>query len=134
MPFIVPSQLLTSYKFCFTERAAKSIIIDFCFIIHSLRMVYNLLLYLKFPLDDTFFHWDFARARSTIGFVREFWQMRINLHITNKQLNLQSWNLDSLQQLLKASSVPILGILRYVIVNWDKKKHKKTVIFGLKSY
>ena len=49
MPFIVPSQLLTSYKFCFTERAAKSIIIDFCFIINSLRMVYNFLLYLKFP-------------------------------------------------------------------------------------
>ena len=33
---------------------------------------------------DTFY-WDFARVRSTIGFVREFWQMRIDLLITNKQ-------------------------------------------------
>ena len=41
-----------------------------------------------FQIDETFFvgliNWDFARARSTINFVREFWQMRIDLLITNK--------------------------------------------------
>ena len=30
--------------------------------------------------------------------------------------------------------MPILGILGHVIVDWNTKKHKKTVIFGLKSY
>ena len=30
-------------------------------------------------------NWGFARARSTISFVREFWQMRIDLLIANKR-------------------------------------------------
>ena len=30
------------------------------------------------------YNWDFLRARSTIGFVREFWQMRIDLFIASK--------------------------------------------------
>ena len=35
---------------------------------------------------------------------------------------------------MKASCVPILGILGHVIVHWDTKKAKEKVIFGLKSY
>ena len=30
--------------------------------------------------------------------------------------------------------MPILGLLSYVIENWDAKKHKQTAIFGSKSY
>ena len=33
--------------------------------------------------------------------------------------------MNSTKQLMKASNVPILGILGYVIVYWDKKKTKK---------
>ena len=30
-------------------------------------------------------YWDFARALSFFGFVRKFWQMRIDLLITRKR-------------------------------------------------
>ena len=33
---------------------------------------------------------DFALARITFAFVRKFWQMRIDLLITNKQYDLES--------------------------------------------
>ena len=69
------------------------------------------------------YDWDFAWARSAFVFVREFWQMRIDLLITNKRLNLESWNLDSTWELIKALCVRILLILGHVIVNWDTKKH-----------
>ena len=70
-------------------------------------------------------HWDFAWARTTFVFVPEFWQMIIDLLITSKRYNLESWNLDSTWKLMNASCVPILGILGHVIVNWDTNKHKK---------
>ena len=70
-------------------------------------------------------YWDFARARSgdfaqtrsIIGFVREFWQMRIDLLI----------NTTNNESVLCAN----FGDLR---LRDRELRHKKTVIFGFKSY
>ena len=72
-------------------------------------------------------------VKKILVFVREFWQMSIDLLITNKQQNLQTWNLDSTWELIKSLNVPILGIMGHVIMNWDTKKYK-TAIFGLRIY
>ena len=69
-------------------------------------------------------YWDFAWAHSTFVFVREFWQMRIDLLITSKRLNLESWNLDSTREFMKASCVPFWRILGHVIMNWHTRKRR----------
>ena len=56
--------------------------------------------------------------------------MRIDLLITSKQKNLESWNLDSTWELVTASYVPISGILGYVVENWHTNKHKKLRILA----
>ena len=47
-------------------------------------------------------------------------------------LNLENWNLDSIQELMKASRVPILGVLGHVIVNWVTKNIKKQRLLAWK--
>ena len=52
--------------------------------------------------------------------------MKIDLLITSKQYNLESWNLDSTLELMKASYV-------LVIVNWNTKIRKKQGDFCLEN-
>ena len=58
-------------------------------------------------------------------FVLSFWEMRIDLFITNKRLNLETLNSVSAQKLQKALGVLILGILGLMRELRHKKNSKK---------